>query len=114
MVIPSRTGHPGSPCQMRYDTGRADQLESYTLGRALSDSLGWTQRTCNQGLSDCTLTPLGQGGGSAVFENVAASERAWVVAHRLWIEAWTAVHVCRGLMSLTRAIAPVPPSTGLM
>ena len=37
------------------------------------------QGPCNQGLSDCKLTPLGQAGGSALFESVAAIEMALVV-----------------------------------
>ena len=70
-VFPVHVDHRRRPSSVQ-SAGRGTEV-------ALSDSLGWTQRTCNQGLSDCKLTPLGQGGGSALFENVAAIEMAWVV-----------------------------------
>ena len=84
----------------------AHQPERRCLDQALSDSLGWTQRTCTQGRSDCTLTPLGQGGGAAVCETVAASELAWVVAIGVDRGLDGGACVCRVLMALTRAMAP--------
>ena len=46
---------------------------------ALSDKLDRTQRTFNRGLSGGQLAPLGQGGGSVLFENVAAAEMTSVI-----------------------------------
>ena len=47
--------------------------------RALSDQLDRTCRTHNQTASGSKLTPLGQGGGSGLFESIAAVEMALVV-----------------------------------
>ena len=46
---------------------------------ALSDQLDRTCKTHNQTASGCELTPLGQGGGSGLFENTASVEMAFVV-----------------------------------
>ena len=49
------------------------------LLKALADQLDRTCRTHNQTASGCQLTPLGHGGGSVLFENIAAVEMAVVV-----------------------------------
>ena len=41
--------------------------------------MGRVYSTYDQGLSGCELTPPGQGGGSVLFENVAAVEMALAV-----------------------------------
>ena len=67
----------------------------------------------NQGLSDCKLTPLGQGGGSALFENVAAIEMAWVV--EMVVDRGMDGGEClQGLDVSEPSHCPFPPSKGLM
>ena len=80
---------------------------------ALSDELGWTQSTCTQGLSDCKVTPLGQGGGSAVCETVAAIELAWVVAIGV-DRGMDGGAFLQGLDVSDPSHGPFPPSTGVL
>ena len=83
------------------------------VAMALSDELGWTRRTCHQGRSACKLTPLGQGGGSAVFDNVAAIEMAWVVDMGV-DRGLDGGEFLQGLDVSDPSPGPCPPSKGLM
>ena len=99
---------------MAYEFGRpmAVIVLSMLHARALSDELGWTQSTCHQGLSDCTLTPLGQGGGSTVFDNVAAIEMTVVVD--MGVDRGLDGGEClQGRDVSDPSHGPCPPSTGL-
>ena len=50
------------------------------------------------------LTPLGQGGRTVLFEDIAAVEMA-VVVEVVWIDAWAAANFCRVLTALNLCIA---------
>ena len=59
------------------------------------------------------MTPLGQGGGAAVFENVAAIEMALVVD--MVVDRGLDGGAClQGLDVSDPSPCPVPPSTGLL
>ena len=58
------------------------------------------------------MTPLGQGGGSAVFENVAASELAWVV-DMVVDRGLDGGELLQGLDVSDPSHCPCPPSKGL-
>ena len=104
--------NPASPLPCLFSR-TPSRLIFYAQWRALSDELGWTQSTCNQGRSDCKVTPLGQGGGSAVCENVAAIEMAWVVD--MVVDRGLDGGAClQGLDVSDPSHGPCPPSKGLM
>ena len=63
--------------------------------------------------SGCKLTPLGQGGGSALFENVAAIEMALVV-EMVVDRGMDGGEFLQGLYVSEPSHCPFPPSKGLM
>ena len=52
--------------------------EEWLDGRCQTNWIGSEEPANGPGLSGCKLTPLGQGGGSGLFENIAAVEMAFV------------------------------------
>ena len=119
MAVASETAVLAGPIALPGKSNQTDSAPRVMPGFQEGDRGGivrlmrLAQSTCHQGLADCTLTPLGQGGGSAVCENVAAIELAWVVA--IGVDRGLDGGAClQGLDVSDPSHGPCPPSQGLL